>query len=264
MSRASVNGVQVAYDDTGGDGPPVVLSHGFLMDRTMFEPQVEALTPHYRVITWDSRGHGETVDDGKPFTYWDLASDCLALLDHLGIGRAVVGGMSQGGFVSLRVALTAPERVRGLILLDTQAGTEDPDVVPLYQAMLDEWVSVGPSDEIAEVVSGLIIGEPTLSKAWVPRWTARPHESIARPGQALITRDDVTDRLGEIEAPALVVHGTADLSIARAKAETLAGGLPHSGGVVAIEGGTHAANLTHPDPVNQAILDFLAVLPAEG
>jgi len=262
MSSASVNGVQLAYDDTQGNGPPVVLSHGFLMDRTMFEPQVEALRPHFRVITWDSRGHGDTVDDGRPFSYWDLASDCVALLDHLGVERAVVGGMSQGGFVALRVALTAPARVRGLILLDTQAGTEDPDVVPLYQAMLDEWVSVGPSDEIAEVVSGLIIGEPELSKTWVPRWRARPHTSIAMPGQALITRDDITGRLGEIAAPALVVHGTADLSITMEKAQGLATGLPHSGEVVAIEGGTHSANLTHPEPVNRAILQFLAGLPA--
>ncbi len=262
MSSASVNGVQLSYDDTGGDGPPVVLSHGFLMDRTMFAPQVEALRPHFRVITWDSRGHGDTGDDGQPFTYWDLASDCIALLDHLGVERAVVGGMSQGGFVALRVALTDPARVRGLILLDTQAGTEDPEVVPLYEAMLAEWVSVGPSDEIAEVVAGLILGEPDLTAAWVPRWRARPHASIAMPGQALITRDDVTDRLGEIEAPALVVHGTADLSIAMEKAQRLVAGLPHGGEVVVIEGGTHSANLTHPEPVNRAILDFLAVLPA--
>ncbi len=113
MESASVNGVRVAYDDTGGDGPPILLSHGFLMDRTMFAPQVEALRPDYRVVTWDSRGHGDTVDDGQPFTYWDLADDCLGLMDHLGIDRAVVGGMSQGGFVSLRVALAAPDRVRG-------------------------------------------------------------------------------------------------------------------------------------------------------
>ena len=262
MSTAVVKGATIAFDDTGGNGPPVVLAHGFLMDRTMFEPQVEALAPHFRVITWDSRGHGDTVDDGEPFSYWDLASDCLALLDHLGIERAVVGGMSQGGFVSLRVALTAPERVRGMILLDTQAGTEDPEVVPLYQSMLDEWVVKGPSDEIAEVVSGLIIGEPALSEAWVPRWRARPHESLAMPGQALISRDDITGRLGEIDVPALVVHGTADVSITMDKAERLAAGLPRGGDVVPIEGGTHSANLTHPEPVNRAILDFLDGLPA--
>jgi pimeloyl-ACP methyl ester carboxylesterase len=262
MERASVNGVEVAYDDTGGDGPAVVLAHGFLMDRTMFAPQVEVLSGHHRVVTWDSRGHGDTVYDGQPFSYWDLADDCIGLMDHLGIDMAVVGGMSQGGFVSLRVALTAPDRVRGLILLDTQAGTEDPEVVPLYQAMLDEWVTVGPSDQIAEVVAGLILGQPALTEEWVPRWRARPHQSLAMPGRALITRDDVTDRLGEIGAPAVVVHGTADASITMDKARALAAGLPHGGDVVAVEGGTHSANLTHPGPVNEALLGFLAGLPA--
>jgi pimeloyl-ACP methyl ester carboxylesterase len=262
MTLASLGDQMVAYDDAGGEGPPVILAHGFLMDRTMFRPQVEALTPRFRVITWDSRSHGDTVDDGTPFTYWDLAADCLALTDHLGIARAVVGGMSQGGFVALRAALLAPDRIRGLLLFDSQAGTEDPEVVPLYQAMLDQWVAEGPSDQIAEVVSGLIIGEPTLSREWVPRWRARPHASMARPGQALLTRDDITGRLGEIDVPALVVHGSADVSISMDKAERLAAGLRRGGEVVVIEGGTHSANLTHPEPVNRAVLDFLDGLPA--
>ncbi len=104
MPFASVNGQRVFFEDSGGDGPPVILAHGFLMDHEMFAPQVAALTPEFRVITWDERGFGATEFDGKPFTYWDSARDCLGLLDHLGIDRAVVGGMSQGGFLSLRAA----------------------------------------------------------------------------------------------------------------------------------------------------------------
>ncbi len=196
MPTASLNGQQIAYDDTGGDGPPVVLAHGFLMDRSMFDPQVAVLRDRYRVITWDERGVGETIDDGRPFTYWDLADDCIALLDHLGIGSAVIGGMSQGGFISLRVALVAPERVRALILLDSQAGTEDPELIPLYQGMMDDWVANGPSDDNAAVTAGLIIGDPALSEPWIRRWKEFPPERLARPGATLLTRDDITDRLG--------------------------------------------------------------------
>ena len=261
MRTAMANGQQIAYDDTGGGGPPIVLAHGFLMDRSMFDPQVEALRQRYRVVTWDERGFGDTVYDGKPFTYWDLAADCVALLDHLGIDRAVIGGMSQGGFVSLRVALADPDRVRALILLDTQAGTEDPEVVPLYQGMIDDWVAHGPSDDIASAAAALIIGDPRLNEEWIARWMARPHETLAHPGQTLITRDDVTARLGEIEVPALVIHGSSDVSITMDKAEALAAGLPGSTGVVTIEGGTHSANLTHPELVNEAIQAFLDQLP---
>lgn len=260
MPHADVNGQRIYFDDTGGDGPPVILAHGFLMDHEMFEHQVAALRDGYRVITWDERGFGRTEYDGQPFTYWDSAADCLGLLDHLGIDRAVVGGMSQGGFLSLRAALTAPERVRALILLDTQAGTEDPAVAPGYWQMNDTWLAVGPVDELAETVAGLIIGDPEINPVWIAKWREQPNDYIEQPFTTLMTRDDITDRLGEITCPALVVHGTDDVSIPMDKAEALAASLPGSGPVVKVAGG-HAANLTNPEPVNAAILDFLAGLP---
>ena len=263
MATADVGAARIAYDDTGGDGPPIVLAHGFLMARSMFDPQVAALRDRYRLVTWDERGFGDTeYDESQPFTYWDSAQDCLALMDHLGIDRAVVGGMSQGGFVSLRVALTAPDRVRGLILLNTHAGTEDAEAIPLYQALLDTWAADGLSDETAEFVASLIIGEPELAKAYIASWHAKPQASMTQPGVTLLTRDDVTDRLGEIAAPAVVIHGTLDAAVSGDKAERLAAGLPGSDGVTWIEGGTHAANLSHPTEANAAIKRFLESLPA--
>jgi pimeloyl-ACP methyl ester carboxylesterase len=80
MPIAVVNGIEISYADSGGDGPAVVLSHGFLMDASMFDAQLAALAPEYRVITWDARGHGGTLAPG-PFSYWDLARDALALLN---------------------------------------------------------------------------------------------------------------------------------------------------------------------------------------
>jgi pimeloyl-ACP methyl ester carboxylesterase len=116
MQTAHINGIDLAFQDSGGKGPVVILSHGFLMDHTMFDAQVAALTPKYRVITWDERGFGGTLATSE-FTFWDSANDVLGLMDHLGIDSAVIGGMSQGGFLSLRVALTAPSRVKALSLL---------------------------------------------------------------------------------------------------------------------------------------------------
>lgn len=261
MPHADVNGQRIWFEDTGGDGPVVILAHGFLMDADMFAPQVAALAPDYRVITWDERGFGRTDFDGQPFTYWDSADDCLALLDHLGIDRAVVGGMSQGGFISLRAALRAPERVRALILLDTQAGTEDPNTAAGYDQMRDTWLSVGPVDELANVVADIIIADPAFNPVWVAKWQSRPKEIFEQPYNTLMTRDDVTDRLGEITCPALVVHGTEDTAISMDRAEALAAGLAGSGPVVKV-GGAHAANLTNPEPVNAAIVEFLGSLPA--
>ena len=158
MATASVNGITVSYTDSGGDGPAVVFSHGYLMDSSMFDPQVAALAPEFRVITWDERGFGGTRATG-PFSYWDSARDVLGLLDLLGIEQAVLGGMSQGGFLSLRAALTAPGAVRALILIDTQAGLENPQVVPAYEQMEQTWLDQGPGP-VQDVVASIILGPP--------------------------------------------------------------------------------------------------------
>jgi 3-oxoadipate enol-lactonase len=260
MSFADINGQRIRFDDSGGPGWPVVLSHGFLMDHEMFDPQVAALSPEFRVITWDERGFGETESDGQPFTYWDSARDCLGLLDHLGIERAVLGGMSQGGFLSLRAALLDPERVRGLVLIDTQSGTEDPDRLPAYRQMQQTWLQVGPVDELADAIANLIIGDPEVNQIWIAKWRQWPRENLKTAGDCLFDRDDITDRVGEITCPAIVFHGTADLSIEIEKAEQLCAALPGCTGLVRIEGAPHASNLTHPEQVNGPLREFLRSL----
>lgn len=260
MPHAAINGQRIYFEDTGGDGPAVILGHGFLMDHEMFVHQVAALRDQYRVITWDERGFGLTEYDGQPFTYWDSAADCLGLMDHLGLHQAVVGGMSQGGYLSLRVALTAPQRVRALILLDSGAALDDAEHLAANSGMVDMWLAVGPVDDLANAVAAIIIDDAAENPKWIAKWKARPKEEMAHPARCLLERDDVSGRLGEITCPALVVHGTEDTAISMADAEAMAAGLAGCGGVVQV-GGAHAANLTNPEPVNAAILDFLAGLP---
>src|SRR5947209_1370438 len=260
MVRVTLStGASVDYEDTGGDGPVVVLSHGLLMNRMMFDAQVAALRDRYRVVTWDERGHGEPEHEGT-WTYWDSARDVLALLDHLGVEQAVLGGMSQGGFLSLRAALLAPQRVRALVLIDTQSGVEDPERLPEYRQMQQIWLEHGPVDELAQTIANLIIGDPVLNEVWIAKWRQLPRQSLKAPGDCLFDRDDITDRVNEIECPAIVFHGTADQSIEIEEAEELCQNLPGCTGVVRVEGGPHASNLTHPDQVNGPLLEFLRSL----
>ena len=209
MPVAEVNGQAINYTDSGGDGPAIIWSHGFLMDHTMFDAQVAAFSADHRCIAWDERGFGATPATG-PFTYWDSADDAVALLDHLGVDQAVFAGMSQGGFLSLRAALAHPDRVRGLILIDTQAGTEAPENIEAYGGMLQHWLSDAPLGEIGQMVAGLILGHPDLAATWIPIWEKRRTEMTEHPGNCLLDRDDITDRLGEISCPALVIHGDED------------------------------------------------------
>jgi pimeloyl-ACP methyl ester carboxylesterase len=261
MPLQEINGQWIYYEDTGGNLPPIVLAHGLLMDHEMFAPQVEALSSRYRMITWDARCHGETETTDDPFTYWDLAEDLSGLLDHLGITRAVIGGMSQGGFVALRFALKHPDRVSALILLSSQAGTEDPDKVPIYESMLDVWEANGLNDQMAEMIAELNLGHEWPGReVWIAKWHRLPR-SLLRPAfDALVSREDIHDRLGEIKVPALVIHGTADASINLELAQRLSSELANSQPLVKIEGGGHACNLTHPKLVNLVVERYLAEL----
>lgn len=257
MPFATLNQQNIHYTDHGGSGLPIILSHGFLMDEQMFTHQVAALSPEFRVITWDERGFGQTQYDGKPFTYWDSARDCLALLDHLDIQQAVLGGMSQGGFLSLRAALLAPERVLGLVLMDTQAGPENPELVDAHRQLLQAWIEGGLSDDMADYIANLIIAEPVENTKWIAKWKTLDRQKLTGPSNCLVEREDITDRLAEILAPALVIHGSADHAITTDLAETLCRGLKHSEPLVLIDGAAHAANLTHAAQVNPPLLSFL-------
>jgi 3-oxoadipate enol-lactonase len=257
MLTARVNGTDIAYADSGGDGPEILLSHGYLMDHAMFDPQLASLAPEFRVITWDERGFGGTSANG-PFSYWDSARDVLGLLDHLGLAQAVLGGMSQGGFLSLRAALLAPERVRALVLIDTQAGQEDPALAPSYEQMEDIWLAQGP-EPVQDVVASIILGAVD-QQPWFAKWAQLDRDGLSHSFRCLMDRDDITGRLAEISCPALILHGTADAAIPMAKAEVLRDRLGGPAELVAIEGGSHASNLSHPDQVNAALLAFLRSL----
>lgn len=248
-------GAHLYYEDTGGDLPVVAFSHGILMDHEMFEPQVEALAGRFRCITWDERYHGRSEATGS-FTYWDSGDDLMAILDDAGVESAVLAGMSQGGFLSLRAALSHPQRVRALFLIDTQAGAEDETLGEMYRSWATVWAEEGPQEHLVQATVPLIVA-PAPAEKWTSKWMSWPQTNVLGMIDALLSRDDITARLSEITCPAIVVHGTADLAIPMDKAHELCDGLPGCGGVVEVKGGGHASNLSHPDEVNRALLAFL-------
>lgn len=260
MPYADVNGQRLFYNDTGTGDDVIVFSHGLFMDQSMFDAQVRALEDRWRCVAWDERGHGRTQTAPGPFTYWDSASDLLGLLDHLGVERAVLAGMSQGGFLSLRAALTAPERVRALVLMDTRPGVEDPAARPVYDQLMAAWMTPdGPPQEVIDTVAAIILGPGyDATPQWQDRWRAMPKAEVQENYATLMSReDDVAPRVAELTMPALVVHGADDLAIPLDAAREFTAALPDAE-LVVVEGAGHAANLTHPDAVNAALEPFLA------
>jgi 3-oxoadipate enol-lactonase len=264
-SIAHVRGIDVAFDDAGR-GPAVVLLHGFPFDRSMWRAQVERLSGRFRVIAPDLRGHGGTGSTDEPSTMEEMAEDLAALLDELNVARAVVCGLSMGGYVALAFCRAHPERVRALVLADTrpQADTEEArrtreenarraleeGMEPIAGAMLPKLLSPLTSErspEVVERVRALMMGVS-------PRGAA-----AALRGMAL--RGDQTGTLSKIDVPTLVVVGADDLITPPSDAESMSRSVEGSR-LVVIEGAGHVSNLERPDEFNRALEEFLEGLPS--
>jgi 3-oxoadipate enol-lactonase len=144
------------------------------------------------------------------------------------------------------------------VLIDTQAGQEDPAVAPSYEQMEEIWLAQGP-EPVQEIVASIILGSVD-PQPWFAKWAELDKDDVNHSFRCLMDRDDITGRLAEIGCPALILHGTADAAIPMAKAEVLRDGLGGPAELVAVDGGSHAANLSHPDQVNVALLAFLRAL----
>jgi pimeloyl-ACP methyl ester carboxylesterase len=166
-----------------GEGTAVVLTHGSFMDHTMFAPQIEALEDRYRIIAYNHRARtdrwAETYDLG------DLANDCRQVLDERGIEKCVLGGMSMGGFMAFEFARMWPERLHGLILIDTKAapfdlGQQENILRDYGKADVDGLL---PHDVAAVAVARCfgattIERNPELVAHWVARWRKLPARSV--------------------------------------------------------------------------------------
>lgn len=261
MASTQLNGWKINYLDEGS-GPPLLLIHGLLMDSSMFEPQAEVLRSDYRIIRPDLRNHGSSESRAEPHTLWDMMEDQIALLDHLGIERAVFGGVSQGGFQSIRAALKHPERVEALILIDSAAEAEDPDKAAIYESMAETVVEGGWNDFLLESVAAVMLGASAsqeLKSHWQGRWSQLNTEAALELMRPVSRRDDVSDRLSEIDIPALVIHGDEDIAITMDVSERLAKGLNTE--VVRIPKAGHSATVENPAPVTEAMKKFLSELP---
>jgi pimeloyl-ACP methyl ester carboxylesterase len=255
---ASLN--EPRYTDRGS-GPAVVLSHGTLMDRTMFDAQIAALQDRYRVVAFDHRARTDRWRGA--YSLDELADDCVALLDELGIERCVLGGMSMGGFMAIPLALRHPERLDGLVLISSMAAAYSTAERAEIEEKLSELLPHETvTESFAEWERDLVIGattqreSPQLVRHWMDRWKTRRAEAVAAEFRSWTHKPDMTPRLGEIELPALVIHGTEDAVLPIERGRALAAALPNAR-FVAIERAGHTTTVEAPDAVSAAMREFL-------
>lgn len=246
-----------------GEGPTIVFSHGTLMDRTMFNPQIEALSDDYRTVAYDSRARTDRWRG--PYDLDDLVLDCRALLKAKDIDSCVLAGMSMGGFMALRFALQHQDLLDGLILIDSMAEKHTGEEHEQYGMMLDQIEGEYEiPTSLAGVSADLLFGsttneeKPDLVESWINRWKTYPGDAVVHEVNSWLGRPDVTPRLTEIDVPALVIHGKEDAAIHPDRAEPMAEGLDAHMETVPEAG--HSSNLENPEYVNREIRSFLEEL----
>ncbi len=258
--RARVRGIEMAYDDRG-QGPMVVLLHGFPFDRSMWREQAEALADDYRVITPDLRGMGETHGGDGPATMDEMAHDVAALLDHLGVVRAVVGGLSMGGYVTLAFYRRHRLRARALVLADTRPGADTDEARRTREEQAQKILSEG-TGTIAEDFLKKVLTPETLSER--PDVAARVREMIlktpARGAAAALrgmaVRHDQTSFLEDVLVPTLILVGSEDQLTSPKEAEVMRREIRGSR-LQVIENASHLSNVERPAEFSLALKTFL-------
>ena len=262
--KADINGITTAYSDRG-NGLPLVLIHGFPLCRKMWRPQAEALAKAgCRVITPDLRGFGESGLTPVTANMDNYSDDIVALMDHLGIDKAVVGGMSMGGYVLLNLLERYPGRVAAPMFIVTKAGGDD-EVGKARRTALAEACLAQGSMPVAEAFRNILFAPETLTDKpelveEVLGWMNATNPQGAVDGLfAMRDRKDFVALLGSISQPALVIGADQDQAIPLENSRIIAEGLPDAR-LCILHGGGHMVNLEQPVAFNDAIMEFLAEL----
>ena len=261
MPTVRANGIDIAYDDQGSGDTPVVLLHGFPLDKSMWEAQVQALCGEFRVITPDLRGHGESQVTPGPYTMELLADDLTGFLDALDIPQVTLGGFSMGGYVAFAFYRKNPERVSCLMLLDTRPQPDSDDAKKGREDMAQLAEREGASPIAERLVPRLLSPDTVANRQDVvdtlsAMITQCPVEGIAGDLRGMALRSDSSDLLPNISAPTLLVVGDQDVITPPAESHSMASIIPNST-LVEVSGAGHLSNLENPDEFNQALADFL-------
>lgn len=262
--RVTIDGAGIEYADEGR-GTALLLFHAFPLGLFQWDEQAGALSRGARVVRFDARGFGASDLSEGPLTMECIADDGAALLDLLGIERAVVGGCSMGGYAALAFARRHPRRLVGLYLQDTKA-TPDTAEARSGRADLAARVLAEGAGAAAEAFLPKLVGETTrreqgaLVERLRERILATRPAGIAAALHGLGARADSRPSLAAIRVPSLVLVGEEDVLTPPIEAEALAAGIPGAR-LVRVPRAGHLANLEAPSAVSEVLSAFLASLP---
>lgn len=258
--RCRVNGIHLGVDDAG-HGAPLLFVHGFPHDRTLWAPQLSGLCTRCRCVAPDLRGFGES-DVAEPFGMDQYADDLAGLLDARRIDRAVVIGISMGGYVSFALWRRHADRVRALVLVDTRAAADD----NAARARRSDLIALAESRGAGAVADAMMTGmvgrttrerNPDLVLALRDRFAGTPVAGLVGALRAMRDRPDSTPTLRTITVPTLVIAGEEDAIVPRREQERVSAGIPDARFAV-IPGAGHVCNVERPAAFNAIVSQFLS------
>jgi pimeloyl-ACP methyl ester carboxylesterase len=270
MPTASVSGIEIHYRDTGGDGFPVVLAHGFTGNSRNWALTVPALREEFRVISPDHRGHGLSAKptEREDYVLDNMADDLYALLRALDVNECFLVGHSMGGMISQLLTLAHPDVVRALVLVDTAAElpkslrakeryAERERLTRIaeeqgMEAVFEEQLRLSPDPRITE--------NPQFVATWREQFLMTSKEAYIHGAHGMATRRPVLDRLGQISAPTLVVCGVNDEPFVDSSRD-MHDRIPGSE-LAWIEGSGHNPQMETPAEFNRVLTGFLAKVQA--
>ena len=249
MPKLNRDGVQIYYE-VHGEGPVILLSHGYSSTSGMWKGQIEPLSKTHKLVTWDMRGHGQSDYPADQAAYSEEATvaDMAALLDAVGARKAIIGGLSLGGYMSLAFNRVHPDRVEALLIFDTGPGYRNDEAREGWNR-----TSIARAERFER--DGLsVLGNASAEVRIV---THRSADGLAKAARGMLTQrnPNVINSLPTIGVPALVVVGANDTPFIAAS-DYMAAKIPGAKKVV-IPGAGHAANIDQPEAFNRAVVEFL-------
>lgn len=264
MSTIEVNGVTLHYEVHGGGAESIVFVHGLLMNKHMFDAQIERLKSNYRCIAVDLRGQGKSEVTRSGYDMDNLTVDIAALIEVLNCGPCHFVGLSMGGFIGMRLAVTYPQVLRSLTLLETSADPEPRENVPRYKllAFIGKWFGFGL---LTGKVMPILFGRDFLTdesktevrEYWMQEISNNNRVGTVRAAMPVIKREGVYQHLGEINTPALIIVGDQDVATTPVKARRMHAAIKNSK-LLIIPGAGHSSSIETPGEVTQALEEFVS------
>lgn len=259
-----VNNFHLSYDDIGEGSIPIIFLHGYPFDKTMWQPQLDFLKSSYRLIPCDIRGFGKSTDEESPLRIDLFGEDLIAFMDKLCINKAIICGLSMGGFIALNAVKRFPDRFKALVLCDTQCIADTAEVKEKRYKIIDEIEVVGVTNFNEGFIKSVFHKDSLSNKTELVEKLrsvvfSNSQHIITAGLTALAERSETCSTLNEITIPTLIICGREDEVTPLAQSEfmkaTIKGSILH-----VIDNAGHVSNLEQPHEFNKNLEDFLAAL----